>query len=394
MIRRQRTDDSSGSLFEAEQPANRACVGTTVSITAGNDRSRLSKGQRKFNDLIKQIERKRARLAAWEAAVPPYQRKYVSEMVPLIEGMMDLQLKMVQCLDRASTCTTLTKTERRKVAGMITALARGLLAARDDPEAKAIYNRHSAFDYDAEQAEATRDIQSVLEDLGIELGDDLDITSPDDLLEHAEAKMRDMHARNGDRSIREERPAGRKKPADQLAREAQHQADEQQLRQSIRDVYRKLVSALHPDRETDPNERARKTALMQRANHAYDRNNLLQLLELQLELEHIDQRALDNLDESRLKHYNRILKDQLLDLDQEILRVEHEFIEQFGHSPFADVSPGTIMRELAGEIVSTRHAVRDMKRDLLAFEGVATLKTWLKTERYRSRMADVDGVPF
>ena len=49
--------------------------------------------------------------------------------------------------------------------------------------------------------------------------------------------------------------------------------------QSVRDVYRKLVSALHPDREADGAERERKTALMQRANQAYERNDLLELLD-------------------------------------------------------------------------------------------------------------------
>lgn len=60
--------------------------------------------------------------------------------------------------------------------------------------------------------------------------------------------------------------APRKKTAKQLARDAQREAEEKQMSQSIREVYRKLASALHPDREPDPVERQRKTELMQRAN--------------------------------------------------------------------------------------------------------------------------------
>ena len=78
---------------------------------------------------------------------------------------------------------------------------------------------------------------------------------------------------------------------------------------------------------------------MQRVNQAYDKNNLLQLLELQLELEHIDQSAIDNISEDRLKHYNKILKDQLAELEQEIVHVEGGFRAQFGISPFVEVSP-------------------------------------------------------
>ena len=55
-------------------------AGKTVSIASGHHASNLSKGQKAFNSLIKQIEKKRARLAAWENAVPPYQQKYASKL--------------------------------------------------------------------------------------------------------------------------------------------------------------------------------------------------------------------------------------------------------------------------------------------------------------------------
>lgn len=61
----------------------------------------------------------------------------------------------------------------------------------------------------------------------------------------------------------------------QIAAEAQEQVDKAQLSLSIRELYRKLASALHLDRESDLQERKWKTALMQRANHAYSKNNLL-----------------------------------------------------------------------------------------------------------------------
>lgn len=368
----------------------------TVSIATGNDQSRLSKGQKAFNALIKQIEKKRTRLAAWEAAIPPYQRKYASELEPLFEDSENLQVKMVHCLDRASDQKGLTRTERRTIASVITELAGGLVAARDDAELKAIYNRHSRSDYDAEEAANMKGMKSMLEHvLGFDLGDDLDIGSPEDMLARAQAQMHERQTQyDADRQAREERLAKRKKSAKQLAREAQQQAEEQQLRQSIREVYRKLASALHPDRETDPQERERKTALMQRVNQAYGKNNLLQLLELQLELEHIDQTAINGIGEDRLKHYNKILQDQLVELEQEIQRVEGGFRAQFGISPVVDLSPSTIMRDLLVEIVGVQHAIRDMKKDLLAFEDVKTFKAWLKAMRHQARMDDIDELPF
>jgi hypothetical protein len=112
------------------------------------------------------------------------------------------------------------------------------------------------------------------------------------------------------------------------------------------------------------------------------------------ELEHIDQTAINRISEQRLKHYNKILKEQLVELDQEVVRVEAGFRAQFGISPFVDVSPGTIMRHLASEIAGVRHAIREMKQDVLAFEDVGNVKTWLKNLRYQPGTVDADDLPF
>lgn len=133
---------------------------------------------------------------------------------------------------------------------------------------------------------------------------------------------------------------------------------------------------------------------MQRANQAYQKNNLLQLLELQLELEHIDQSAIDNLSEDRLKHYNKILKEQLAELEDELHFVEGRFRQQFAISPFAELSPETLMRALARDIAGARNAIRDLERDLLAFEDTKRLKGWLREMRRPAEIAPFNDCPF
>lgn len=366
----------------------------TVRIAA--DPAQLSKGQKAFNTLIKQIEGRRAQLAAWEAVVPAYQQKYISELLPLVDTSVNLQIELVHCLDRVYDQKGLTKTDRRMIAELISELAGEIVMERDDADLKAVYNKHSHADYEEEAAANTVLMKSMLEDvLGMDLGDDLDVGSPEEIMERARAKMQEARAQfEADQQAREDRRAKRKKTAKQLAKEAKQQAEEQQLSQSIREVYRKLASALHPDRENDPEERQRKTALMQRANDAYARNNLLQLLELQLELEHIDQAAINSMSEDRLKHFNKVLKDQVRELDQEIMHVEGRFREQFDISPFDIVSPDTILPDLAEDIVDLKQAIRDLKKDLLAFADVKKVKAWLKDMRRRSRAVGFDEVPF
>lgn len=370
------------SLFEDEP----STPGKSVSIAKAGKQAPLSKAQKSFNNLIQQIEKKRALLAEWQAAILRYQKKHASEMAPLIEDSNKLRMEFVRKLDLAVGQKGLSKTDRHMIADIIIEVSGDLLSQRDDAELKAIYNRHSRSDFDSDQAAYSDGLKSIFEDeLGMTLGDDVDMSSPEDILRHLQAQFE---------AGQQESSRQTKKSARQQAREAKLEAEAKQASQSIREVFRKLTSALHPDREPDPQERERKTALMQRANQAYEKNDLLKLLELQLELEHIDQNALDNLGEDRLKHYNKVLKEQLGELEQEILLIEHNFAMQFNLPPYAAPSPKHVERHLASDIVGIQHAIRDLQADLAMLDDAKKIKIWLKTIRAQPIMDDFDMPPF
>lgn len=354
---------------------------TLVSIAAARRNAPLSKGQKAFNRLVKQIEAGRARLAAWNAVEQGFQKQYREEWLPLERVFQDLREQMVHLLDRACDQKGLTKTERQTIAHAITGMAGALLAQRDDDALKAIYNRHSASDYDSEVAADLEQVKATLaETLGINLDENVTLRSPEDLMRQVQAHMEQQQARHAAaQQAAESRRARRKPSAKQLAAQARIEAEQAQLSQSVREVYRKLASALHPDRESDLREKVRKTALMQRVNQAYGKNDILQLLALQLELEHIDQNAINHLDEDRLKQYTRILKDQLVELNREMLHVEDSFKHQYERDPFLDIHPDTVMRELAEDIARIREDILELEADLSAFKQVGGLKAWLKT---------------
>ncbi len=357
----------------------------------------LSKGQKSFNSQIKQIEKLRAQLAAWEAAVPSYLKKYTRELLPLVEVAKECQIKMVHGLDGASTLKGLSKRERQTISEIIVALTGQLIGEDDKVELKALYNKHSRSDYDKEEAANLKGFMSVIEDaLGVDLGDVDAMGSPEEVMRRAQAHMDEMQSQDElARQAREEQRARRKKSKKQQEKEAQQEAAADQISQSIREVYRKLASALHPDREPDAAERARKTTLMQRVNQAYEKRNLLQLLELQLELEHIDNDAIARLDEGKLRHYNAILKEQIAELNMELIHVQGQFRAQFRIHPFVEMKPETVLRGLNQDIVRVRQANREAERDLRALMDVKTLKAWLKSLRRRSADDfDFDACPF
>ncbi len=358
-----------------------------ISIATSQDQAPLSKAQKTFNTLTKQIQAKRTALAAWQEAIPVYQQKYAGDLSPLLTTLQDLHVEIVFNLDRVSEQKGMTSSERRMLGELISQMASDLAAERDDAELITLYNKHSGSDYEEEQAAALKGMKSLFEaELGVDLGDDLDLDSHDDLLRRAQQRLHEQQAqREASRQTEQENQPTRKKTAKQLAKEAKLEAEAQQLSQTIKEVFRKLVSALHPDREPDPEERQRKTALMQRVNQAYDKKNLLLLLELQLELEHIDQSTLDNISEDRLKHFNKILKEQLIELDQEIFYTEDMFMAQFGYNPYDQLSPNTIMRRLDADIAETRRTIRSLKNDLLEFKDLKKVKAWLKAMRRRPR---------
>ena len=353
--------------------------------------------QKAFNTLIAKIEKKRALLGDWEETIPAFQQRYAADLIPLKATYDELRIQLVHRFDHIGHEKGLNKSERGFIAELIVDMTEDLLTERDDPELKAIFNRYSEVDYNTEAAAELDDAKAMLEHVfGVELGDDVDMSSPDDMAERIARQMHEnAEAEAQAQQEREERQAKRKKTARQVAAESKKEAEQAELSRSVREVYRKLASALHPDRESDPTERDRKTALMQRVNQAYERNNLLQLLELQLELEHIDQDALKNISQDRLKHYNAILKDQLAELDAEIMCVEVDFMERYGLDPFEPVSPKSVMIDLDDHLAELHRDTQRIESEMLPmFDDIKKVKTWIKRAKNEARMNPFDEMPY
>ena len=317
-----------------------------------------SKGQKSFNALIGRIEERRAALADWEAFDADFRRKYNDELVPLRQVYDAARIKLVHRLDQSHDIKGLTKTERQIIVELIGHVAGDLLASVDDPGIAELYRRYNASDAEVESAapvstdNATRHIKEPVD--------------PQDDRER-------IH-----REAREQYHANRKKTPKRDAAEERARLEQAEVHLSIREVYRKLASVLHPDREADPVERERKAALMQRVNQAYASRSLLDLLEIQLELEHIDQASLENVSEDRLKRWNTILKEQLRGLDQELTEVEVDYRSRFGMNPAMAVSPKTVKRALTTNITHLREGIRAFEQDLRMFGDIDRLKSWLK----------------
>lgn len=226
------------------------------------------------------------------------------------------------------------------------------------------------------------------------LGLDLDesASSAEDVLENARKLMQERieeEARLAD-EWQNERAARRSRASQAKMDAAQARRDEaaREISQSLREVYRKLASALHPDREPDAEARQRKTLMMQRVNQAYSDNDLLTLLGLQLEIEQIDAAQLASIPPQRLAHYNQILREQLADLESEMERCIEPFRFASGHR--RNLTPEILDRRLSADIAAVRTDVRELQKDVVAIRDPDKLRDMLKQYRLEEDFHDHD----
>jgi hypothetical protein len=359
-------------------------------ITPQPDQPNLSKGQKLFNTLVKDVEKSRAALAEWQAFMLMHEQKVASDYMPLLDTFRARQAEMVRVLDEALARKRLTKSEQGVVQKIICSVAEQLIIETDDEAIKEIYNRYSDTDFDAEEAAAVDSMKEAVEAMfNVDLGDANDLNSPEDIIAQLHAQMEKEH----EQRLHEQEQHGARRKASrqtskQRAQEEKLKAEADETRLSLREVYKKLVSALHPDREPDAIERKRKTALMQRVNQAYEKNDLLKLLELQLAIEQIDAAAIANLSDERLKHFNKILREQLSELAQEILAVQMPLREQLNIPPHQSIAMRTIMPRLMQDIAHLKGQIRRIENEIQMPKNPVAFKLWIKT--YRQALKERD----
>jgi hypothetical protein len=354
-----------------------------VLITQKTDgKKTLSAAQKQFNSLTKKIDLQKKRLTEWIETIPLYRQKFELEYDPLEDALSNHKSEWAQLLDRLYDIPLFKKADKLKMRHLICELTEHLIAEFNKDDLKSLFNKYSDDDYDTIAEESQSAIGDMMKGLAgamfnVDLGDDVDVSSPEKFQAHLQEKLREQaEAQSQDEPPVPVNP--RKKTKKQLQNEVRQQEEEQLASNSVREVYRKLVAALHPDREPDEQERKRKTELMQRVNTAYDKKDLLQLLELQLEIEQIDPEHLSNIADSRLKYFNKILTGQLTELEQEVENIENMFKMDSNLPFYARLSPKQLMSGLAEDIKELQEDIVAIQKDLEILQNPASLKAWLK----------------
>lgn len=346
----------------------------------------LSPAQKQFNRLIARIEGQRRLLAEWEAYLPQFRAQVAQQMEPLQRRLDEQRRALLQVLDAAHDGPGLTRRERDKLAAVIVDIAEEMLSRADDEQVLASHDKHAERSHAESKQEDAELLKAMAEEMFGERLDELEAaSSPDEVLEALHERLRRADGKHGaeDEGGDEPTPAPPPPPrnARAAARQAREAAQAQAATQSMRDVYRKLVSALHPDREPDPAERERKTALMQRANQAYERQDLLQLLEIQAESTQIDAQRLAGVGETQLRHYIAVLKEQADTLDAELRELTGPLTQDLPSRRGGVPTPDALRIALQSDLALLKQHAADMRRDIEAFRDPRALKAWLRQVR-------------
>ncbi len=351
-----------------------------VRIANTSDKKVLSKGQKRFNSLIKKLEAKKKLFQRWKEVYPLYRQRVLTEYDELYDQYNQQRAELAYLLDAAYSQKMFTKTDKRKIEHLICSITEELISC-DMDEMKELYSKYSEVDLDSLDQNVDEQVGMAMKSMfeamtGVKIDDDVDVSSPEKLQAALHEKITEQKEQQ---RLAEEKRRKRKKTAKQLEKEARLAQEEKNISKSIQEVYRKLAAALHPDLESDSEEKVRKNELMQQVNIAYKEKDLLRLLELQLELEHIDQAHLSSIAEEKVQYFNKILQNQLKELEEEINLIEYQ-AKQNSHWPFYyTLAPNQLLKKLDEDIEDVKDDIARIKEDIQEFQSNQALKAFLKT---------------
>jgi hypothetical protein len=346
-----------------------------------------SKAEATFQQLIASIERRREALQLWQATMQRYRERVADEYAPLSAQLRAARRKLAEAIDARLARPESAHAPRRRQRNELEAIVRGLVAELVDegePDAAlvALFDRYHEVSYAEQRADEEEIMAAIAARVRAASARASSHGGGDEAPDAGHHRSRgDAGGAQRDRAQTDPGAARKESKAAQATRDAS---------QSIRDVYRKLASALHPDREPDADERARKTLLIQRVNQAYQAGDLLTLLSLQLQIAQIDAAQLGAVPAQRLAHYNRILREQLAGLDAQIDELTLPFRE-VAERQRRPIDPAFADQSLSDDVAAVRRWIRHIDEDVAAVRDPTRLSEFLQRFAALARGDELDA---
>lgn len=365
------TSDPEDATTEARAST---ATNTTLRLGVGKD-SRLSPMQQRFNRLLARIEKLKGQIADLQTLADAYRPQYSSTLTPLQERMQALMRGMVLKLDERMQGKGLSAAQKRIGAEILCGLSEGL-AATGDETMQALHDKYSPRSLREKEQDGVADMRDMMEDIfGQPLKSDESLDSFEAMMKAVAQQLQE--ASQAEQTRRETKRA-RKKPTAAQLKAVQQQEDAETV---LRKVFRQLASALHPDRERDPVERQRKTVLMSEANVAYERQDLVAMLQIQMRIEQTDSQSLAQLAEEKIEAMSLLLKQQATELERDLYEHKQQVLQEFHLSPYDVPSVACLRTQLLVRESTLKRDLAIMEQDFLEVQDDAGLKRWLKSQK-------------
>lgn len=334
----------------------------------------VSPQHKKLNRLIESIEQQKRLLATWQNAKSEIQQYAGQKLMPAYHQLNQVLYQQLEQLWNSLSKYDFSPSNLIQLDEKIRDLALSLQSNQtmSQQQSELIEQIIQFYQQKSEHAELKRSKQTkynqqihTAQDPDQDLAknsNDIEVTDSEQVMdqndawdwEHDWEQQRDQYSQ-----AREQAKLKRKQ-------DKQAQA-EKMSEQSLKSVYLKIASIIHPDREQDEAKKVEKTELLQRANEAFEQQDLFYLLKLQLEVEQqrLNKKALSD---EQLKFYQMALESQSTKLKNQI----EALIDGLVWSNKAKIS----IQKAKGQL-----NIKDLYKQI--DEDVSAIKHQLKAEKQR-----------
>jgi hypothetical protein len=337
----------------------------------------LSKAAQAYNLQLRRVDTLRAQLADLDALGQRQRAERHRLLAPLQQRQNAARRAWVLALDAHLAGDELGPRHRSAAVRSLCEHARALAEA-GEADMVALHDRHSRETLAQLRQAAARTLRQQLEEaLGAPLQRVADDANADALWQAARQQWQDERdaACEKKQARAESRQTRSPGVAAQQVAELHVDADTR-----LRRLFRQLASALHPDREPDEATRLHKTALMSEANAAYERKDLVTLMQIQQRAALVPSDAVARTSDEALNALTLLLKQQVADLERERaarqrdLALEHRLPE--GVNAHAD----SLQAHLQTQAQALEARVCELEAALAQVADLAGLRRWLNRQ--------------
>lgn len=381
MPRQPRPQPEPDLFGEVPEPQAGSLAAAGQALRIARTQAKLSPAQQRFNRLISRIAHLQQSQQELDALVLRWGGPHQHTMAQLRQETEQVERDMLLVLHERLQRPGLSRSQRQRLHELVKNLVQlhashprvqPLQAQYITEEDEALAREEEEIDLAEMRAMAQRMVGADIPGLD-------QMRDPQAILA---ALAQEMQRQQEAQTARRQARKARKTPTAQQQRQA---AQELQARSALRTVFRQLASALHPDREPDPQQRAHKTELMSQANAAYERQDLAALLRLQLQVAQVSPEDLARMADDKVDALCLLLKEQVAALEADLQATEWRACELLGFPVDARTHEAAVARQVAQVQQSARETLAQMREDVQQVQQDEGLKRWLKLQKEVAR---------